>query len=324
MQGVEPRARGRARLDGRLLRQHARAEREHVAARRVRRAGGADPDHRRRADARPGRRRGRRRGLPLADGVGRVQALHPRRLPRRLPDRRDLPYRVRHRRRAAGRLQRLRLLRPGLPVRRPQPARSGKPDGRVWKCTLCYDRTKDGLEPACAKACPTDSIQFGPLDELRERADARLAKLQDEGWNGAQLYGRDPDGPSAGSARSSSCWTSPRRTGCRRTRSIRRRTSPSRGRRPSLRAPRSLQQRCSRSRAGGGGASGSSHKVRSRATQPVGAESYYGRPILKEPTWTWEAPLYLFAGGIAGGAAALAAGCPARGERRARPSARLW
>ena len=51
-----------------------------------------------------------------------------------------------------------------------------------------------------------------------------------------------------------------------------------------------------------------SHKVRSRATQPVGAESYYGRPILKEPTWTWEVPLYLFAGGIAGGAAALAAG----------------
>ena len=133
-----------------------------------------------------------------------MQALHPRRLPRRVPDRRDLPYRVRHRRRAAGRLQRLRLLRPGLPVRRPQPAdapdpaRGGKPDGRVWKCTLCYDRTKDGLEPACAKACPTDSIQFGPLDELRERADARLAKLQDEGWNGAQLYGRDPDGPVGG------------------------------------------------------------------------------------------------------------------------------
>jgi formate dehydrogenase iron-sulfur subunit len=68
-----------------------------------------------------------------------------------------------------------------------------KEDGRVWKCTLCYDRTKGGHEPACAKACPTDSIQFGPLDELRERADTRLAKLEAEGWNGAQLYGRDPD-----------------------------------------------------------------------------------------------------------------------------------
>ena len=68
-----------------------------------------------------------------------------------------------------------------------------KEDGRVWKCTLCYDRLKGGHEPACAKACPTDSIQFGPLDELRERADRRLEKLEAEGWNGAQLYGRDPD-----------------------------------------------------------------------------------------------------------------------------------
>ncbi len=68
-----------------------------------------------------------------------------------------------------------------------------KEDGRVWKCTLCYDRLKGGHEPACAKACPTDSIQFGPLDELRERADRRLEKLQAESWNGARLYGRDPD-----------------------------------------------------------------------------------------------------------------------------------
>jgi formate dehydrogenase iron-sulfur subunit len=68
-----------------------------------------------------------------------------------------------------------------------------KEDGRVWKCTLCYDRLKGGHEPACAKACPTDSIQFGPLDELRERADKRLEKLQAENWNGARLYGRDPD-----------------------------------------------------------------------------------------------------------------------------------
>jgi formate dehydrogenase iron-sulfur subunit len=66
-------------------------------------------------------------------------------------------------------------------------------DGRVWKCTLCYDRLKGGHEPACAKACPTESIQFGPLDELRERASQRIEKLQAEDWNGAQLYGHDPD-----------------------------------------------------------------------------------------------------------------------------------
>ena len=68
-----------------------------------------------------------------------------------------------------------------------------KPDGRVWKCTLCYDRLKDDLEPACAKACPTDSIQFGPLDELRERAARRLATVKQRGGHDARLYGAGPD-----------------------------------------------------------------------------------------------------------------------------------
>jgi formate dehydrogenase iron-sulfur subunit len=66
-------------------------------------------------------------------------------------------------------------------------------DGRVWKCTLCYDRTKEGMTPACAQACPTESIQFGPLDELRDRAQARLAGAVEEGFEGARLYGADPD-----------------------------------------------------------------------------------------------------------------------------------
>ena len=66
-------------------------------------------------------------------------------------------------------------------------------DGRVFKCTLCYDRLKDGMEPACAHACPTKSIQFGPLEELRERADARLGRLQDAGFGDARLYLRDEE-----------------------------------------------------------------------------------------------------------------------------------
>jgi formate dehydrogenase iron-sulfur subunit len=68
-----------------------------------------------------------------------------------------------------------------------------KPDGRVWKCTLCYDRLKDDKEPACAQACPTNSIQFGELDELRERAGARLEQLVEAGQDKAQLYLADPD-----------------------------------------------------------------------------------------------------------------------------------
>ncbi|MFC9977410.1 4Fe-4S dicluster domain-containing protein [Spirillospora sp. NPDC127200] len=68
-----------------------------------------------------------------------------------------------------------------------------KDDGRVWKCTMCYDRISDDLEPACAKACPTDSIQYGPLDELRERAAARVDQLHEAGVQDARLYGDDPD-----------------------------------------------------------------------------------------------------------------------------------
>ncbi|MBW8486867.1 4Fe-4S dicluster domain-containing protein [Actinomadura parmotrematis] len=68
-----------------------------------------------------------------------------------------------------------------------------KDDGRAWKCTMCYDRIGDGLEPACAKACPTESIQFGPLDELRERAAARVERLHADGVPEARLYGADPD-----------------------------------------------------------------------------------------------------------------------------------
>jgi formate dehydrogenase iron-sulfur subunit len=66
-------------------------------------------------------------------------------------------------------------------------------DGRAWKCTLCYDRLKDDMEPACAQACPTHSIQFGELSQLRERAQQRLLKLTQAGATGAQLYLADDD-----------------------------------------------------------------------------------------------------------------------------------
>ncbi len=70
--------------------------------------------------------------------------------------------------------------------------------GTAQKCTLCYDRMSVGLEPACSKACPTDSIQFGPIDDLRRRAQTRLEQLQSQGETRAQLYGADPEGPVGG------------------------------------------------------------------------------------------------------------------------------
>ncbi len=66
-------------------------------------------------------------------------------------------------------------------------------DGRAWKCTLCYDRLRDGMMPACAMACPTESIQFGALSELRDRASRRVDELKSRGVSSARLYGESPD-----------------------------------------------------------------------------------------------------------------------------------
>ena len=64
-------------------------------------------------------------------------------------------------------------------------------DGRAWKCTLCYDRQKVDLTPACAQACPTESIVFGDLEELAQRAERRVEALHARGETNAYLYGKD-------------------------------------------------------------------------------------------------------------------------------------
>ncbi len=69
-------------------------------------------------------------------------------------------------------------------------------DGKAHKCTLCYDRLKGGLEPACAKSCPTDSIQFGEWDDLYARAQQRVEHLHGVGVEKAYLYGT-PGAPGA-------------------------------------------------------------------------------------------------------------------------------
>jgi formate dehydrogenase iron-sulfur subunit len=61
-------------------------------------------------------------------------------------------------------------------------------DGRAFKCTFCYDRQKADLTPACAKVCPTESIQFGELEELRDRAQQRMAQLRERGVEDASVY----------------------------------------------------------------------------------------------------------------------------------------
>jgi formate dehydrogenase iron-sulfur subunit len=69
-------------------------------------------------------------------------------------------------------------------------------DGRAFKCTFCYDRQKVGLHPACAQACPTESIKFGSLERLQLEAEERLEELHGRGMNDAQLY--DPRDTSVG------------------------------------------------------------------------------------------------------------------------------
>jgi formate dehydrogenase iron-sulfur subunit len=71
-----------------------------------------------------------------------------------------------------------------------------KKDGRAFKCTFCYDRQKVGLQPACAKACPTESIQFGEINILRAKAQSRVHELQDRGMSDAAIY--DPLNTSVG------------------------------------------------------------------------------------------------------------------------------
>ena len=165
-----------------------------------------------------------------------------------------------------------------------------KEDGRVWKCTLCYDRLKGGHEPACAKACPTNSIQFGELDELRERAQARLATLEEQGWNGPRLYGEDPDDGVGGFGAFFLLLDEPEVYGLP--------PDPV----GADQAPAAAVADDRARRGGDGRRSGGDVPRWARVTE---SQSYYGRPILKEPTWTPEVPVYLFTGGIAGGCAVL-------------------
>ena len=209
-----------------VLRQHRRARRRHLAARGVHRAAqpvgqAASPElAARRRDAATGCRTPptARPDFRWLMASRRVQALHPRRLPGRVPDRRAVPHRVRHRRRAGGRLQRLRLLRAGLPVRRHRPA--PRTTAGCWKCTLCYDRLGDGHGAGLREGVPDrvdpvrrrwTSCASGPSGRVEELRRGRRHRRRG-------CTATTPTTASAAPARSSCCSTSPRSTACRRTR----------------------------------------------------------------------------------------------------------
>jgi len=61
--------------------------------------------------------------------------------------------------------------------------------GVVEKCTLCYDRVSNGLEPACVKACPTGALYSGRYAEMKAMAEQRLAALKSAGYDQANVYG---------------------------------------------------------------------------------------------------------------------------------------
>ena len=66
--------------------------------------------------------------------------------------------------------------------------RVSKKDQKAYKCTLCSDRVSVGLEPACAKACPTQAISFGTKNDMVELAQTRIADLNERGYDKAGLY----------------------------------------------------------------------------------------------------------------------------------------
>jgi formate dehydrogenase iron-sulfur subunit len=70
--------------------------------------------------------------------------------------------------------------------------------GTATKCTFCNDRIHNGLGPACAKACPTESIRFGFRDDLEQKALKRVDELKKMGFRDAQLYGADRNGDLGG------------------------------------------------------------------------------------------------------------------------------
>jgi formate dehydrogenase iron-sulfur subunit len=46
------------------------------------------------------------------------------------------------------------------------------------KCTMCFDRIKEGMLPACVKTCPTGAMNFGDRKDMLDKANKRLEEVK--------------------------------------------------------------------------------------------------------------------------------------------------
>ena len=232
----------------------------------------------------------------------------------------------------------------GVIDRRPEPLPNA---GGAFKCTFCYYRQKSGLVPACAKVCPTESIVFGRLDDLRARGTRACATVERNGYDDAQLYdptetsvrGIDafflilgepeayglPPKPQMPTIYLKSAWTSaiarPRSHQYSQTLLALRvffiLTTKSRIRKhrlDELREPISCARKL-------GKALLPATVSTLQAVQFQENPAIMGEPVVKPPVWTWEVPLYFFFGGIGGMSAVIASAllCFTMSILRARP-----
>ena len=79
-------------------------------------------------------------------------------------------------------------IRQGCPFNIP---RQDPDSGQLFKCRMCVDRVHNDEQPACAKACPSDAIEFGDRDEILAMADARVEALKGEFPDARLLDRRD-------------------------------------------------------------------------------------------------------------------------------------
>ncbi len=162
------------------------------------------------------------------------------------------------------------------------------PSGTMGKCTLCYDRLKAGDEPACAKACPTESIQYGNVDELRERAQRRLERVRGS-FEGAQLYLENENDGIGGGGSIFLLLDRPEVYGLPPNPVV-----PTKHLPQMWRAAFVAAARISRCRSG-------CESARVTVEPMIETQAgYYGRPIVKPPEWTGADP-HLFLGRRLGG-----------------------